>query len=82
MLIFKKHDIIEQNNCHTTFYKVLDVSPEHRPDLKPARKYFRYNDNGGFIGNRLRPMQNGRHFPDDIFKCIFVNENIWILIDI
>ena len=26
--------------------------------------------------NPLRPRQNGRHFPDDIFKCIFVNENV------
>ena len=25
---------------------------------------------------------NGRHFPDDIFQCIFLNENIWILITI
>ena len=25
--------------------------------------------------NTLRPRQNGRHFPDDIFKCIFLNEN-------
>ena len=25
----------------------------------------------------LRPRQNGRHFPDDISKCIFLNENIW-----
>ena len=28
--------------------------------------------------NSLRPRQNGRHFPDDIFKCFFLNENIWI----
>ena len=28
--------------------------------------------------NTLRPRQNGRHFPDDIFKCIFLNENLWI----
>ena len=28
--------------------------------------------------NSLRPRQNGRHFADDIFKCIFLNENIWI----
>ena len=27
--------------------------------------------------NTLRPRQKGRHFADDIFKCIFVNENIW-----
>ena len=32
--------------------------------------------------NTLRPRQNGRHFPDDIFKWIFLNENIWISIDI
>ena len=37
--------------------------------------------NGGWVQppfNTLRPRQNGRHFPEDIFKCIFVNENIFI----
>ena len=37
---------------------------------------------GGLGVNTLRPRQNGRHFPDDIFKCIFLNENEWILIKI
>ena len=32
--------------------------------------------------NTLRPRQNGRHFPDDIFKCIFLNENVWISIKV
>ena len=32
--------------------------------------------------NTLRPSQNGRHFPDDIFKCTFLNENAWISIKI
>ena len=32
--------------------------------------------------NTLRSRQNGRHFPDDIFKWIFVNENVWISINI
>ena len=32
--------------------------------------------------NTLRPRQNGRHFVDDIFKCIFLNENVWIAIKI
>ena len=27
------------------------------------------------IINTLRPRQNGRHFADDTFKCIFLNEN-------
>ena len=30
--------------------------------------------------NTLRPRQNGSHFVDDIFKCIFLIENVWILI--
>ena len=32
--------------------------------------------------NRLRVKQNGHHFADDILKCIFLNENIWIWIKI
>ena len=32
--------------------------------------------------NTLRPRQNGRHFPDDIFKCIFLNENVLISLKI
>ena len=28
--------------------------------------------------NTLRPRQNGRHFADEIFKYIFLNENVWI----
>ena len=34
------------------------------------------------ISNTLRPRQNGRHFPGDIFKWIFFNENAWISINI
>ena len=32
--------------------------------------------------NTLRPRQNGRHLPDDIFKRIFLNENVWISLKI
>ena len=34
------------------------------------------------IFNTLRLRQNGRHFADDIFKCIFLNENAWISLEI
>ena len=30
----------------------------------------------------LRPRQNGCHLPDDIFKRIFLNENVWISLKI
>ena len=32
--------------------------------------------------NTLTPRQDGRLFPDDIFKWIFLNENVWISIEI
>ena len=35
-----------------------------------------------WLFNTLRPRQNGRHFADDIFKYIFLNENLWIPIKI
>ena len=30
----------------------------------------------------LRSRPDGRPFPDEIFKCIFLNENVWISIEI
>ena len=35
-----------------------------------------------FCINTLRLRQNGRHFPNDIFKFIFLNENVLISIKI
>ena len=32
--------------------------------------------------NTLRPRQNGRYLPDDIFEFILLNENVWISIKI
>ena len=35
-------------------------------------------DTEGVSVNSSPPGQNGRHFADNMFKRIFVNENIWI----
>ena len=32
--------------------------------------------------NTLRPRQDGRYFTDDVLKCIFLNENVWISLKI
>ena len=32
--------------------------------------------------NTFRPRYNRHHFADDIFKCIFVNESVWISLKI
>ena len=37
--------------------------------------------NLGYL-NTLRPRQDGRRFADDVCKCIFLNENIWISLEI
>ena len=34
----------------------------------------------GYLFNSLRPRRNRHHFADNIFKCIFLNENVWILL--
>ena len=36
----------------------------------------------GLLAHVLRPRQNVRHFADDIFECIFLNENVWIAIKV
>ena len=37
---------------------------------------------GAHLIKTLWPWQNARHFADDIFKCIFLNEIVWILLQI
>ena len=32
--------------------------------------------------NTLKLRKNGHHFADNVFKCIFLNENVWILLQI
>ena len=41
-----------------------------------------FNEVERFAVNMLRPRQNGRHFPDDIFRRIILNENGRIAINI
>ena len=57
-------------------FKLLQVTTQ--TDTVPWRIYASI----GLCVNTLRPRQNGRHFADDMFKCIFLNENVWIPIEI
>ena len=53
--------------------------------VSPQRDICSYKYDIGKISvefNTLRPRQNRRHFPDDIFKCIFLNENVGIPVKI
>ena len=49
--------------------------------MKRGKMMNLYADTGPFCPvplNSLRPRLNRRPFADDIFKCIFLNENEWI----
>ena len=56
--------------CHRAHYDVIVMSWFHLwvPHLQMS---------GSDMINTLRPRQDGRHFPDDIFICIFLKENEW-----
>ena len=53
--------------------------PSHTTDVITSP---RVDCSSYIIVNTLRPRKNGRHVPDDIFRCIFLNENIWISLKI
>ena len=44
--------------------------------------YFYVSSKKNSTLNTLRPRQNGRQFADDILKCVFLIENVWISIKI
>ena len=48
--------------------------------MKRLYRSTQYKSQTGTLGcfNSLRPRQNGRHFADDIFEIIFLNENVLI----
>ena len=54
---------------------------EHQQDVTASPDLLTLLSRAGWC-NTLRTRQNGRHFPDGILKCIFLNENVWITIRI
>ena len=77
--IFKKIDLIIMAP-HYIFFPKNTVKVSHH--LLQRGRYGMFLLNVGQNLNTLMPGQNGRHLADDIFKCIFLNENVWIQIQI
>ena len=48
----------------------------------PKKKLMGMSTIGTYTINTLRPRQDGCQIPDEIFKCIFLNETIWTSIEI
>ena len=51
----------------------------HKPRISPATMYNTLL-HLSILANTLGQRRNRRHFADDIFKCIFLNGNVWISI--
>ena len=77
----------QNRSCSHSYCKVI-FSPFICYDASVWTPFFGFHELANAIKrvsmnhfNSLRPRQNGRHFADDIFKCIFLNENVWIPIE-
>ena len=72
-------------------YPILNLQKERVSECKPLKDTHTFPNLSSTaenskpviqILNTLRPRQNGRHFPNDTFKWIFLNENLRIVIKI
>ena len=66
----------------TVLYEISQRSSVDLADFADRSEVAVLCDWGISLFNILRLRQNGCHFADDIFKCIFLNENVWIPIKI
>ena len=64
--------------CAEMCHRYDSVSAKHCDEREVVPQTQRKSQNI----NTLGPRQKGRHFADDIFKCIFLNESVWISINI
>ena len=74
-LYFYQKDFTVMYSCIFTYECVFYYVPGQRWPNKQVKSI-------NLKVNTLRPTQNGRHFPDDSFKCIFLNKNVLIFIKI
>ena len=63
------------------FHNHSQVDANHCRHLDQSCNHHQINSSVFSQINTLKPRKNGRHFAD-IFKCIFMNENAWISIEI
>ena len=65
-------DALAPNKCQA-------ISNHHADSIVILVSYEPYYVTHVLCFNTLRPRRNGRHFADNILKCIFVNKTFWIL---
>ena len=77
---FPCHDIIMVKSAQDSCFIIFHWVPGHLQSHDDHRQlYIKTGLALAGLINTLRPRQNWCHFADYIFKCIFLNENFWIL---
>ena len=65
------HTLYIEASIEGSVVKMVDISDHNYLLAGPWEQWLCFNT--------LRLRQNDRHFTDDNFKCIFFNENVWIV---
>ena len=65
---------MSKNQHWLSLSPLIDKAIYHNINQRKPRSFF----HTCVAINTVRPRPNRRHFADDIFKCIFENENEWI----
>ena len=71
---------LPKRNLNTT--KLLSVFPYFSAWCMASQDVHRKTRFVKVLFNTLRPRQDGCYFADDVLKCIFLNENVWISLKI
>ena len=71
----------EDNNTGNALHRKCYYNNESIMKMHMKYTHSKFKPQSGGV-NSLRPGQNGRHFPDEHLKCIFLNENKSISINI
>ena len=73
-MLYETMDVISNQCANLNEFILVKGAPGGNRVKAPSMMFYLC------VFNTLRPRQNGHHFADDIFKCIFLNENVWISI--
>ena len=78
--LYMFYSALNVHDCYLPFPFTIVWQPLWLDNWPPL--WFHHTIQSGQATWYIEAETNGRHFPDDIFKCIFLNENVLILIKI
>ena len=81
---FREH-CLDKDGIYT-YWNAVYMNTCNKSSSKPQKQTMtiihHYTSTGQYLLTHSSPKQNGCNFEEDIFKYIFLNENVWISINI